>query len=120
MPRRQRLDSHLEEERDEQRLAVSHRSCRPGPVDLRRNRVCASPPIAVQRNGHRYSEDFGLLKRVSAGSERSIEFRADFINALNRSGLAGPNTDLASADFGKIFGVAQGPRRIQLSLRGTF
>jgi hypothetical protein len=49
-----------------------------------------------------------------------VEFRADFINVLNRSGLANPTMDLASPNFGLIRGVAQSPRRIQLSLRATF
>jgi hypothetical protein len=84
-------------------------------------RIGTAPAILLSTRGPAfYSEDFGLMKRISVGNGRSFEFRADFINALNRSGLAGPNTDLASVDFGKIFGVAQGPRRIQLSLRGTF
>ena len=83
-------------------------------------RIGTAPAILSVRGPALYTEDFGLLKRVGAGGGRSVEFRADFINALNRSGLAGPNTDLASVDFGEISGVAQGPRRIQLSLRATF
>ena len=67
-----------------------------------------------------YSEDIGLLKRFAAGGERSFEFRVDLINALNRSGLAGPNTDISSPNFGRIFGVGIGARRLQLSLRATF
>jgi len=39
---------------------------------------------------------------------------------LNRSGLSGPITDLSNPNFGRIFGVGSGPRRIQLSLRTTF
>jgi hypothetical protein len=67
-----------------------------------------------------YSEDIGLLKRVTAGGERSMEFRLDVINALNRSGLGGLNTDISSPNFGRLFGVGIGARRIQLSLRATF
>lgn len=85
------------------------------------SRIGTAPAVLLDARGPAlYSEDFGLLKRVTAGGERSVEFRADFINLFNRSGLSGPNLDLASADFGKIFGVGQGPRRIQLSLRVTF
>jgi hypothetical protein len=83
-------------------------------------RIGTAPPILSVRGPGLFTEDFGLLKRITAGGARNVEFRADFINVLNRSGLGAPNTDLASADFGKIFGVAQGPRRIQLSLRATF
>ena len=66
-----------------------------------------------------YTEDLGFLKRFGVG-ERAAEFRVDIINLFNRSGLAGPNTDLSSPNFGKIFGVGQGQRRVQLSLRATF
>ena len=64
-------------------------------------RIGTAPPILLDARGPAfYSEDFGLLKRVSAGGARSVEFRVDLINAFNRSGLAGPNTDLSSADSG--------------------
>jgi hypothetical protein len=83
-------------------------------------RVGTAPAILSARGPAAYSEDFGLLKRVTAGGDRSVEFRADFINAFNRSGLAAPITDLSSPMFGRIVGVGSGPRRIQLSLRATF
>jgi hypothetical protein len=83
-------------------------------------RLGTAPAILDVRGPAFYSEDFGLLKRVNAGAARSVEFRADFINVLNRSGLGGPNTDVSSPNFGRIFGVGIGARRIQLSLRATF
>ena len=67
-----------------------------------------------------YSEDLGLLKRFVLEATAAAEFRVDVINLLNRSGLGGPNTDLSSPNFGRIFGVGIGARRIQLSLRATF
>ncbi len=82
--------------------------------------IGTAPPQLSVRGPALFTEDFGLLKRVAAGGGRSVEFRADFINVLNRSGLGGPDLDVASANFGRIFGVAQAPRRIQLSLRVTF
>jgi hypothetical protein len=66
------------------------------------------------------SEDLGLMKRFGAGGDRSFEFRLDLINALNRSGLGGPNTDISSSNFGRIFGIGIGARRLQISLRATF
>jgi hypothetical protein len=65
------------------------------------------------------SEDLGLMKRFGAG-DRSFEFRVDLVNALNRSGLGGPITDIANPNFGRIFGIGIGARRLQLSLRATF
>jgi hypothetical protein len=82
--------------------------------------IGTAPPQLDVRGPALYTEDFGLLKRFTAGGTRSVEFRADFINVLNRSGLGTPDQDVASANFGRIFGVAQAPRRIQLSLRLTF
>jgi hypothetical protein len=83
-------------------------------------RIGTAPQVLSVRGPAQYSEDFGLLKRITAGGERSLEFRADFINVLNRSGLANPTMDLASPNFGLIRGVFHSPRRIQLSLRATF
>jgi hypothetical protein len=83
------------------------------------SRLGTAPAVLPVRGPAGYSEDFGLLKRFSAGG-RNLEFRADLINALNRSGLAGPITDISDPNFGRIFGVGSGPRRIQLSLRASF
>jgi hypothetical protein len=83
------------------------------------SRIGTAPPVLSIRGPASYSEDLGLLKRVSAGG-RNVEFRADLINAFNRSGLGRPITDLSNPNFGRIFGVESGPRRIQLSLRATF
>jgi hypothetical protein len=85
------------------------------------SRIGTAPPVLLDARGPAfYSEDLGLMKRFTAGGERSLEFRVDLINALNRSGLGGPNTDISSPNFGRIFGVGIGARRLQLSLRATF
>jgi hypothetical protein len=82
-------------------------------------RLGTAPPIIDARGPAFYSEDLGLMKRFAAG-ERSLEFRVDLLNALNRVGLGGPNTDISSPNFGRIFGIGIGARRLQLSLRATF
>ena len=82
-------------------------------------RIGTAPAILDVRGPALYTEDLGFLKRFGVG-ERTAEFRVDIINLFNRSGLGGPNTDLSSPNFGKIFGVGQGQRRLQLSLRATF
>ena len=82
-------------------------------------RIGTAPAILDVRGPALYTEDLGFLKRFGV-DERTAEFRVDIINLFNRSGLAGPNTDLSSPNFGKIFGVGQGQRRLQLSLRATF
>ena len=84
------------------------------------SRPGTAPPVLDVRGPAFYSEDIGLMKRFTAGGERSFEFRVDLLNALNRSGVGGPNTDISSPNFGRIFGVGIGARRLQLSLRATF
>jgi hypothetical protein len=83
-------------------------------------RIGTAPVVLDARGPMFLSEDLGLMKRFTAGGERSFEFRVDLVNALNRSGLGGPNTDIASPNFGRIFGIGIGARRLQLSLRATF
>ena len=85
------------------------------------SRMGTAPPVLDGVRGPMLlSEDIGLMKRFSAGGERSFEFRVDMINAFNRSGVGGPNTDISSPNFGRIFSVGQGARRLQLSVRAAF
>ena len=85
------------------------------------SRPGTAPPVLDGVRGPAfYSEDIGLMKRFGAGAERSFEFRVDLVNALNRSGIGGPNTDISSPTFGRAFSVGIGARRLQLSLRATF
>jgi hypothetical protein len=85
------------------------------------SRPGTAPPVLLDARGPAfYSEDLGLMKRFAAGGERSFEFRVDLINALNRSGVGGPNTDISSPNFGRIFSVGIGARRLQISARMTF
>jgi len=66
------------------------------------------------------SEDVGILKDTKLNERFVLRFRADFFNFLNRTGRGDPDTNVASDSFGKIFGVAHGPRNIMLSLRLDF
>ena len=85
------------------------------------SRPGTAPPVLLDARGPAfYSEDIGLMKRFAAGGDRSFEFRMDMINALNRSGVGGPNTDISNPNFGRIFSVGIGARRLQLSLRAQF
>ena len=85
------------------------------------SRPGTAPPVLPDVRGPAfYSEDLGLMKRFTAGGERSFEFRVDLINALNRSGVGGPITDISNPNFGRSFSVGIGARRLQLSVRATF
>jgi len=83
-------------------------------------RIRTSPPVLDARGPAFYSEDFGLLKRFGVSDKHSFEFRLDLINALNRSGVGSLNTDLSDPNFGRMFGVGIGARRLQIGLRATF
>jgi hypothetical protein len=72
------------------------------------------------RGYHFLGEDFGIEKKFMIKETANFELRADFFNAFNRAGRGGPTTDVTSPLFGKITGVQQGGRNIQLSLRIEF
>ena len=70
------------------------------------------------------NEDFAILKDIRFTERYILRFRADFFNALNRTGLGDPGggwIDISDPDSAtRIFGVAHGPRNIMLSLRFDF
>jgi hypothetical protein len=82
-------------------------------------RVGTAPAIIDARGPALYTEDLGFLKRFGV-NDKNLEFRLDIQNLFNRSGLGSPITDISNPNFGKIFGVGQGARRLQVSLRATF
>ena len=82
-------------------------------------RIGTAPVVLDVRGPMFLSEDLGLMKRFGVG-ERSFEFRLDLVNALNRSGLGGLETNLNNPNFGKLTGIGIGARRLQIALRATF
>ena len=87
------------------------------------SRIGTAPRVLTDARGPAvFREDLGIMKRVglNGNSSRTVEVRVDFINLLNRSGFGNPITDLANPNFGRIFGVRHGPRRLQFSTRVTF
>ena len=113
--------SHLDVARGTPYLNPSAFATQPLTAQGLPTRIGTAPPVLEGVRGPAFfSEDLGLMKAFNAGRERSLEFRVDLINALNRSGLSGLNTDISSPNFGRLFGVGIGARRLQLSLRATF
>ena len=49
-----------------------------------------------------------------------VQFRAEFLNLLNRHQFTGINTNPASPLFGQISGVSDNPRKIQFGIRADF
>lgn len=60
--------------------------------------------------------DLSLTKNTSIGEHKSIEFRAEFFNALNHVQFLNPDTAGFSATFGQITSD-RGPRIIQFGLK---
>ena len=70
-----------------------------------------------------FNIDAGLTRSVpipwpKEGS--SLQFRAEFFNALNHPQFSNPNSNYASSSFGIISGTAVNPRVGQLAVRMTF
>jgi hypothetical protein len=65
-------------------------------------------------------EDLSLIKRTDLGFREgaNLEIRFDFINLFNRTQWSAPNSNVASANFGKIFSKGGiDPRTVQAGLR---
>ncbi|HYO84363.1 MAG TPA: TonB-dependent receptor [Bryobacteraceae bacterium] len=66
--------------------------------------------------------DASLIKNTRIGERYNIQFKAEFLNALNRAQLPAPNTDPRDVLFGEIRANTQAnyPRRIQLTAKFIF
>jgi hypothetical protein len=75
--------------------------------------------------------DFSLIRNFKLGETKTLQFRAEMFNVLNRPNFTLPNADWSSTSFGKIgntvqpiAGQASGgpgdPREIQFALRLTW
>jgi Carboxypeptidase regulatory-like domain/TonB dependent receptor/TonB-dependent Receptor Plug Domain len=60
-----------------------------------------------------------LAKNFSLQADTKLQVRADVFNVLNRKNYNNPQTNMNSADFGRITGAGR-PRVIQLAARLTF
>jgi hypothetical protein len=63
--------------------------------------------------------DLSLSKTIAIDESRVFEIRADAVNALNRPMWGNPNTNINSANFGRIT-TATGARTITISARLEF
>ena len=62
-----------------------------------------------------------LEKRVDLPGVAALDIRAEIFNAFNYVQLAGPGTNIAAADFGRIFlRQVNTPRQIQFGARVSF
>jgi len=65
--------------------------------------------------------DLSVLKRIPIREAHTLEFRAEFFNALNIVNFANPGSDISqSATFGVITQTSTSPRIVQFALRYSF
>jgi hypothetical protein len=64
--------------------------------------------------------DLSALKNSRLREGMNLQFRAEFINALNHPQFSDPSTSVTSKSFGTITGTSQLPRTMQLGLKLVF
>ncbi len=63
--------------------------------------------------------DVTLMKRTKVGENKTIEFRTEAFNVLNRANFGNPNGSIGSVNFGRIT-TTRDPRLIQFALKFHF
>jgi hypothetical protein len=64
--------------------------------------------------------DISIIKNTTIAEEKSVQFRAEFLNAFNNPNYNIPDISPTSANFGKITSTLNYSRRIQMSLKFMF
>ncbi len=82
----------------------------------------AAPFLNDVRNPPFFNESLSIVKRTSFTGEvgRDLEIGADVSNLFNRTVFGGVNVNLADPNFGRVTGVQNGPRVIQMRMRLNF
>ena len=74
----------------------------------------------IARSDRYYVLDLGIQKRFRLpGENRSLEFRTEMFNTLNKTNFSYPNSDRSSPSFGRITS-AYPARQVQFALRFAF
>jgi hypothetical protein len=82
-----------------------------------------APPTILARGFPNYNENISILKNFKVRDQATIQFRAEFFNAFNRTVFSDPDTnwnDRTTGGFGKVTGQFNIPRQIQFALRFDF
>ncbi len=64
--------------------------------------------------------DLALLKPFNFGNERSLEFRAEFFNVMNRPTFNAPSTAIDSSSGAQVSSTLNGARQIEFALKAYF
>jgi hypothetical protein len=67
-----------------------------------------------------FNVDFSTLKRTRITETINVEFRAEIFNLFNTVNFDNPETNINSANFGRITGIVGRPRLMQFALRLNF
>jgi hypothetical protein len=68
-----------------------------------------------------FNWDIMMSRQISISERLALEMRGELFNAFNNVQFAGPNTDISSASFGRIFlNQVNTPRQVQFGLRLRF
>ncbi|MCZ6817787.1 MAG: hypothetical protein O7F76_13960, partial [Planctomycetota bacterium] len=78
----------------------------------------APPRLAVQ-GPHSLQESFAILKNTKITERVTHQFRFEVNNPMNRVVFGNPNTNITSANFGRISSVGA-PRNIQFGMKMMF
>ncbi len=92
-------------------LSAFERVTQPGQFGTEGRNIVEGPGLAQW--------DFSLFKDIRFGEARTLQFRAESFNLLNRPNFGLPVNDINSPSFGRIQ-TAAAPRLIQLALKFIF
>jgi hypothetical protein len=83
----------------------------------------APPTLPDVRGFPYYNENISLIKNTKVAEGATVQFRAEFFNAFNRTVFGSPDTnwnDVVTGGFGKVTSQFNAPRVIQFALRVDF
>jgi hypothetical protein len=64
--------------------------------------------------------DISAVKNFKLREAATVQLRGELLNAMNRSNLAGPNTEPTNSLFGRITATSGFPRQLHLGLKLIF
>jgi len=76
--------------------------------------------VGVIRGPGLFNIDFNLSKTFAVTDKHSLQFRAEFFNALNHANFGVPGVNISSGGFGQIKQTSTEARIIQLALKYKF
>ena len=75
----------------------------------------------IVRGPNFFQTDFSVIKNTAVNERFNVQFRAEFFNLLNNANFRIPNSNAASAQFGRVTQVVDESQRIvQMALKLSF